>query len=67
MPASSSRRLRLVVLTAVAGVALAGCSSGGNKDSGGTEPAKPTNTVAIKNFKFVPAAITVKAGTVIVT
>ena len=50
---------------AVAGVALTGCSSGGTKDSGATGPAKSTNSVMIKDFKFVPAVITVKAGTVV--
>lgn len=54
-----------VVAVAVAGVALTGCSSGGGKASGGTGSAKSTNTVAIKDFKFVPAVITVKAGTVV--
>lgn len=66
MPASSSR-LRLAAAIAVAGVALAGCSSGaaakGGTASGGAE--KSTNTVQIKNFKFVPENITVKAGTVV--
>lgn len=57
MPASSSR-LRLLALVAVAGLALTGCSGGGGS-------AKSTNTVQIKNFKFVPETITVKAGTVV--
>lgn len=66
MPASSSR-LRLAAAIAVAGVALTGCSSGaagkGGTANGGA--AKTTNTVQIKNFKFVPENITVKAGTVV--
>jgi len=49
----------------VAGVALTGCSSGGAKKAGATGPAKSTNSIHIKNFKFVPAVITVKAGTVV--
>lgn len=69
MPASSSRRLRSVIVVAVAGVvagvALTGCSSGGTKGNAATGPAKSTNAVTIKGFKFVPAVITVKAGTVV--
>jgi len=49
----------------VAGAALTGCSSGGAKKAGGTGAAKSTNTVQIKNFKFVPAVIKVKVGTVV--
>ncbi len=65
MPASSSR-LRLLAAVVVAGVALTGCSSGGTDNGGGaTGPPKSTNTVEIKDFKFVPAVITVKAGTVV--
>jgi plastocyanin len=68
MPASS-RPLRLgTALGAaaiVAGVALTGCSSGAKTKAGASGPAKSTNTVAIKNFAFVPAVITVKAGTVV--
>lgn len=64
MPASS-KRLRLLAAVLVAGVALTGCSSGGAKKAGGSGPAKSTNTVEIKGFKFVPSVITVKAGTVV--
>ncbi|MEP6695937.1 MAG: cupredoxin family copper-binding protein [Pseudonocardiales bacterium] len=49
----------------VAGVALTGCSGGGAKKAGGSGPAKSTNTVEIKGFKFVPSVITVKVGTVV--
>jgi plastocyanin len=69
MPASS-RRSRPIILLAVAGVvagvALTGCSSGGGgkSTSGGAKPVS-TNTVAIKDFTFVPQTITVKAGTVV--
>lgn len=67
MPASSSRlRLLAVGVAVTAGLVLTGCSSGGgNKGSGATGPAKSTNTVHIKDFKFSPAVITVKAGTVV--
>ena len=68
MPVSSSR-LRLLAVAVVAGVALTGCSGAdgddagrGDKDAG---PAKSTNTVQIKDFKYIPANITVKAGTVV--
>ncbi|MGB9376566.1 MAG: plastocyanin/azurin family copper-binding protein [Mycobacteriales bacterium] len=55
---------RLVAIALVAGVALAGCSSGGSK-SAAAGPAKSTNMITIKNFRFTPAVVTVKAGTVV--
>lgn len=55
-----------VAAAAVVGVALTGCSGGGGADkAGGSGPTKSTNTVAIKDFKFVPGVITVPAGTVV--
>ncbi|MDQ6875427.1 MAG: cupredoxin family copper-binding protein [Actinomycetota bacterium] len=66
MPASS-RGLRLAAAIAVAGLALTGCSGGGvgGGSSKGKSAAKTTNRVQIKNFKFVPENIAVKAGTVV--
>ena len=44
---------------------LSGCGSSGRTSSGGTAAPPAANEVVIKNFAFVPATITVKAGTTV--
>jgi len=67
MPASSRRSTRLLCLAValVAGVALTSCSRDEAGTASGARQARATNTVEIKNFKFAPQTITVKAGTVV--
>jgi len=68
---NDGRCMRTPLLAAIACVALlAGCGSDGDgataaKTTTTTAPASsaPTTTIAIKDFKFDPAAATVKAGT----
>lgn len=46
-------------------VVLTGCGSSGHGSSGGTAAPPAANEVVIRNFAFVPATITVKAGTTV--
>jgi amicyanin len=81
-PRTKARGWRLAALTAASTVALAACGASAAGTSPSPTPAAPSATsgpangaratpsttadVGIANFKFTPAAVTVKAGTTVV-